>query len=151
MMTLCLCACAGTGGGLDSVSKTNRLLPGMGLGEVKALLGAPSQTQFVGEKLVLKYSLHEYWKGWVPYYLVFGDEPPALQRWYADEAEYQRQQALWMQVVTPMQSSNNAGGAAASGTGAGSSGSGSKAALDACKRKYKSYEDRMCNCYQVCN
>jgi hypothetical protein len=45
-----LAACAGSGGGMGSVSKTNQLAPGMKPGEVKAVLGEPSQTQFVSNK-----------------------------------------------------------------------------------------------------
>ncbi len=138
-------ACAGTGGGLNSVAKTNRLLPGMSVADVKTLLGEPSQTQFVSEKMVWKYSLHEYWKGFVPYYLVFSSEPPALERWYADEAEYQRQQAMWMQAVSQQQQA-----AARDKPAAGTGKSSSNAATEACTRKYKVYEDRLCYCYNVC-
>lgn len=137
-------ACAGTGGGMNSVAKTNRLVPGMSVADVKTLLGEPSQTQFVQQKMVWKYSLHEYWKGFVPYYLVFSSEPPALERWYADEAEYQRQQALWMQAMPAQQPA--ARGKPESGSGKASS----SAATEACTRKYKVYEDRLCYCYNVC-
>ncbi len=95
--------CAGTGGGLGSISKTNQLIPGMSPNEVKILLGEPSQSQFVAEKWVWKYSLHEYWKGFVPYYLVFSKDNPTLRQWYADEAEYLRQQQLWLQAMPPTQ------------------------------------------------
>ena|SRR5437588_230182 len=82
-----LVGCVGTGGGLGSVSKTNQLAPGMGAADVRAVLGEPSQTQFVSNKWVWKYSLHEPWKGFVPYYLVFGRESQRLEEWFADEAE----------------------------------------------------------------
>jgi len=39
--------CAGTGGGLNSMSKTNQLMPGMSTNNVKNILGNPSQTQFI--------------------------------------------------------------------------------------------------------
>ena len=94
--------CAGTGGGLGSISKTNRLTPGMKPNEVKAVLGEPLQTQFVANKWVWKYSLHEPWKGWVPYYLAFGKESKILEEWYADEQEYMQQQELWMQAFSPV-------------------------------------------------
>jgi len=71
--------------------------------EVKAILGDPSQTQFVSDKWVCQYSLHEYWKGYVPYYLVFSHESPTLRSWYPDEAEYLRQQQLWLQAIPPTQ------------------------------------------------
>jgi len=95
--------CAGTGGGLGSISKTNQLMPGMTPNQVKEILGEPSQTQFVADKWVWKYSLHEYWKGWVPYYLVFGKEGKKLDSWYANEAEYMQQQQLWLQAMPPTQ------------------------------------------------
>ncbi len=98
-----LTACASTGGDFGSVAKTNQLAPGMKPAEVKAILGDPSQTQFVADNWVWKYSLHEYWKGYVPYYLVFTREPQTLQRWYSDEAEYLRQQQLWLQAFPPTQ------------------------------------------------
>jgi hypothetical protein len=98
-----LAACAGSGGGLGSVSKTNQLSPGMKPAEVKAVLGEPSQTQFVSNKWVWKYSLHEPWKGFIPYYMVFGRDSQALEQWFADEAEYMRQQQLWLQAMPPTQ------------------------------------------------
>ncbi|MCO6414091.1 MAG: hypothetical protein J5I92_15235 [Thiogranum sp.] len=110
MRLLCLLAvltslagCAGTGGGLNSASKTNELAPGMDSKDVKDLLGEPSQTQFISEKWVWKYSLHQPWKGFVPYYLVFDTTDKRLESWYADEAEYHRQQQLWMQAMPPVQ------------------------------------------------
>ena len=99
----CLSGCVGTGGGLGSISKTNQLSPGMTSSQIKAVLGEPSQTQFIGDKWIWKYSLHQYSKGLVPYYLVLGKESKLLQEWYADEAEYQRQQQLWLQAFPPTQ------------------------------------------------
>ena len=98
-----LTACAGSGGGLGSVSKTNQLSPGMKSDQVKAVLGEPSQTQFVSDKWVWKYSLHELWKGFIPYYMVFGRDTQILEQWFADEAEYMRQQQLWLQAFPPTQ------------------------------------------------
>jgi hypothetical protein len=98
-----ICGCAGTGGGLGSISKTNHLSPGMTTNEVKTVLGEPSQTQFVANKWVWKYSFHQYFKGWVPYYLVFGKETQKLEEWYANEAEYLQQQQLWLQAFPPKQ------------------------------------------------
>jgi hypothetical protein len=146
---IALAACAGTGGGLNSVTKTNRLLPGMSPQEVKKLLGDPASAQFVGEQLVWKYSLHENWKGFVPHYLVFAEEPPVLKRWFADEAEYQRQQAMWMQALQPALAATPAAAPAGNGARSGSSGQGG-GDVEACKRRYRVYEDRMCYCYQVC-
>lgn len=98
-----LSGCAGTGGGLGSISKTNQLSPGMKPAEVRMVLGEPSQTQFISDKWVWKYSLHEPWKGFIPYYMVFGRESQSLEKWFPDEAEYMRQQQLWLQAIPPTQ------------------------------------------------
>ena len=103
MNLLILNGCAGTGGGLNSISKTNQLMPGMNANNVKNILGSPSQTQFIAEKWVWKYSLHQVWKGFVPYYLIFGKDDNKLKSWYADEAEYMRMQQLWLQAIPPTQ------------------------------------------------
>jgi hypothetical protein len=89
---LALTSCAG-------VTKTNQLSPGMHPAEVRASFGAPSQTQFIGNKWVWKYYLHQPWKGFVPYHLVFNRNTQVLEEWYADEAEYVQQQQLWMQAL----------------------------------------------------
>lgn len=98
-----LTACATGMGGVGSVSKTNQLAPGMKPAEVKTILGEPSQTQFIANKWVWKYSLQEPWKGWIPYYLVFNRDSQVLEQWFADEAEYTRQQQLWLQAMPPTQ------------------------------------------------
>lgn len=99
---LSLFGCAGSG--MGSVEKTNSLAPGMTTEEVRAVLGEPSQSQFADGQLVWKYSLHQYWKGYVPYYLVFNAEkPPTLRGWFANEEEYAWQQQLWMQAILPTQ------------------------------------------------
>lgn len=95
--------CAGTGGGLGSISKTNQLRPGMTPTQVKVILGDPLQTQFIADRWVWKYSLHEFWKGWIPYYLVFNNDSHKLESWYANESEYMRQQQLWLQAMPPTQ------------------------------------------------
>lgn len=81
---------------LGTVKKTNDLMPGMTIIEVKKIMGQPSQTQFVANKLVLKYNLHQYYKGWVPYYLAFDKDTNKLEEWFADEQEYYRNQQLWI-------------------------------------------------------
>jgi hypothetical protein len=97
-----LAACAGTGG-LGSSSKTLALQAGMTTREVPAMLGPPASVQQGPAGSVWKYSLHEYYKGWVPYYLLFAGEPASLQAWAADEAEYQRSQAAWLSVISQIQ------------------------------------------------
>ena len=64
--------------GLGSTAKTNQLELGMSASEVKNTLGEPSQTQFIADKWVWNYSLHQYWKGFVPYDLFFGKEAQKL-------------------------------------------------------------------------
>jgi len=98
-----LAGCAGSGGGIGSISKTNQLSPGMKPSQVRSILGDPSQTQFISNKWVWKYSLHEPWKGFVPFYLVFSRNSQVLEQWFADEAEYARQQRLWLQAIPPTQ------------------------------------------------
>ena len=105
ILTFLFSGCAGTGG-LGSISKTNNLEPGLSTTEVKRVLGEPSQTQFIGNKLIWKYSLHQPWKGWVPYYLAFGKETKKLEGWYASEEEYMRNQQLWLQAFPPTQNMN---------------------------------------------
>ena len=67
--------------------------------QVKGILGDAESTQFVNNKWVWKYSLHQEYKGFVPYYLVFGKKSKQLEEWYADENEYYRQQSLWLQSM----------------------------------------------------
>ena len=100
---LFLLAYTDTQAGMRSVSKTNQLAPGMSTEQVRAILGEPKQTEFIADKWVWKYSLHQAWKGFIPYYLVFDKEKQVLQSWYADEAEYMRQQQLWLQAIPPKQ------------------------------------------------
>lgn len=128
-----LLGCAGTGGGLGSVEKTKHLAVGMKTSQVVALLGEPLESQAGPNKLIWKYSLHEYWKGFVPYYLVFERSSGRLRSWYANEAEYARQQELWLRALTPVQKNQ-----------------GQKSPDDDCKKKYPVYEDRMCYCYNAC-
>jgi len=98
ILVLLLFGCAGSSLEFGSVEKTSQLHPGMMHENVIKLMGKPKSVQFVGDKVVLKYSLHEYWKGWVPYYLVFEKGSGKLKEWYADEAEYAQNQAMWMSV-----------------------------------------------------
>jgi len=84
---------------LGSMKNTNDLMPGMSITEVKKIMGQPSQTQFIGDKLVLRYNLHQYFKGWVPYYLAFDKDANKLESWFADEQEYYRNQQLWLEAM----------------------------------------------------
>lgn len=91
-----LSACA------SNVTKTNQLAPGMTAAQVKESMGEPSQTQFISNKWVWKYSLHQPWVGFIPYYLVFDKDTQTLQQWYADQAEYRAQQELWTKAAASM-------------------------------------------------
>ncbi len=88
---------------LGSISKTTNLAPGMTTSEVVVLLGSPSSSEFISDKLIWNYSLHQLWKGWIPYHLVFNKETLKLESWYANEEEYYRQQQLWLQAFPPSQ------------------------------------------------
>ena len=103
MLGLFLNGCAGTGGGFGSIEKTIELAPNMSTDEVRNILGTPSQTDFIANKWIWKYSLHQYFKGYVPYYLVFGKDSQKLEEWYANEEEYMQQQLLWLQAFPPTQ------------------------------------------------
>jgi hypothetical protein len=89
--------------GCATVSQTNSLQPGIQPEQARAVLGEPSQTQFVADKWIWKYRLHQMYKGFVPYYLIFDAKTHQLQAWYADEAEYMRQQQLRLQALPPTQ------------------------------------------------
>jgi len=104
-------ACASLG--MNSVQKLNQLSPGMSSEEVQAILGEPKSSEMTKDKWVLKYTLHENWKGWVPYYVVFDNDTRRLESWYADEEEYQRNQQQLAQTLQPVLESQNQGGAAA--------------------------------------
>jgi len=79
--------------GMNSVQKLNRLSPGMSSEEVQAI--------------------HENWKGFVPYYVVFNKDTRTLESWYADEEEYQRSQARMAETLKPLLEGPAGGGAAA--------------------------------------
>jgi hypothetical protein len=139
---LAIASCAGTGGGFGSVAKTVHLAEGMKPAEVLKVLGEPSQVQQVGGHVVWKYSLHEYWKGYVPYYLVFDGTGKNLQSWYANEQEYQQQQSLWINALTPMMQQQQKQPA--------DKASGLEGDRSDCAKKYRYREDINCYCYNIC-
>lgn len=108
-------ACASVG--MNSVQRVNQLSVGMDSSQVVAILGDPSSAQVKDGQMVLKYTLHQNWKGFVPYYFVFDGDTRRLVSWYEDEAEYQRNQQQIAQAVAPLleqqQQQQAAGGAAA--------------------------------------
>lgn len=117
VLAVALSACAGTGG-LGSVAKTTQLREGMTAAEVQQLLGSPASAQRGEHGMIWTYSLHEYFKGWVSHHLLLAGEPPLLRAWLADEAEYQRSQAMWLRALATLPPAR-AGGSARSGKPAG--------------------------------
>jgi hypothetical protein len=99
--------------GMNSVEKLNQLSPGMSSDQVQEVLGEPSSSQMTGDKWVLKYTLHENWKGFVPYYFVFDEDTRTLESWYEDEEEYQRNQAAMGEAFEPVLAGQSQGGNAA--------------------------------------
>jgi outer membrane protein assembly factor BamE (lipoprotein component of BamABCDE complex) len=96
LLTLSLCIF--TSACFTQVGVTNRLTPGMSADQVRSQMGEPSQTQFIADKIVWKYSLHQPWKGFIPYYLVFNKDTQVLEQWAANEAEFARQQQHILQT-----------------------------------------------------
>jgi hypothetical protein len=111
---LCLltaAACASIG--MNSVQKLNQLSPGMSAEEVQTILGEPSSSELTNDKLVQKYSLHENWKGFVPYFMVFDKNSRRLEAWYEDEEGYQRSQQQMGETFRPLVEGQSSGGVAA--------------------------------------
>ena len=81
-----LSACAS--GGFDSAQKTSELYPGMTYQQVVALLGPPQTSEFAEGKRVATFSLHQSWRGNVPFDLVFSGEPPKLESWSENKEKF---------------------------------------------------------------
>jgi hypothetical protein len=103
-------ACASLG--MNSVEKLNQLSPGQTSDEVQAILGEPESSELTEDKWVLRYVLHQNWRGFVPYYMVFDGDTRTLETWYTDEAEYQRMQEQMGEVVRPLLEAQGQAGAA---------------------------------------
>lgn len=99
--------------GLDSAKKTNQLRPGMAYEEVVNLLGEPKSSQMVEGKWIVRWSLHEMWKGWVPYDMVFNPKKKTLVAWSANETLYEKQQKSMEKIAHSIMPGS--GGAAATG------------------------------------
>lgn len=120
-----LSGCVGKSLELNTIEKVNNLSPGMTFQEVVVILGKPKSSSFVGDMWVLKYSLHEYWKGWVPFYVAVDKKSKKVTSWYVDEAEYQRNQQKWMEIYKAMAPPPTpAGGRSSSGGSGGQAGTG---------------------------
>jgi hypothetical protein len=103
-------ACAAVG--MNSVKKVNQLSPGMDREPVVQILGEPKSSEVKDNQTILKYTLHENWKGFVPYYFVFDNDTGRLVNWYEDEAEYQRMQQQMAQALEPVLEKQQQGAAA---------------------------------------
>jgi len=116
-----------------TVDKTLELTPGMHHEKVISILGKPKTVQFIGDKVVLKYKLLEYYKGFVPYYMIFEKKSAKLISWYADEAEFQRNQMMWMNAWNAIEESMQADqqqGDSGQGYGSGEGGAGNSSNSD---------------------
>lgn len=120
-------ACSGAG--LNTVERTAELSPGMTYQEFHTVMGQPDSSEFVDQFWVLNYTLHENWKGWVPWYFAFDRHTRELVFWYEDEAAYHAQQAQYLQMWNSMYgdqygSIDGSGGGGSGEGGSGSSGEG---------------------------
>ena len=77
------------------IVKLNELDRGMSQSVVKQILGTPKQKELKGGKTILKYSLHQWFRGWKPVYLLF-DDKDRLVEWFVDEKEFLDFHKLWM-------------------------------------------------------
>jgi uncharacterized membrane protein YgcG len=119
------CATGGTNMGFDTVKKTAQLRPGMMFPEVVKILGKPKSSVFIEDEWQVNYTLHQYWKGWVPYVFVFDKNTQRLKSWKADEEAYQKNQEMWMEIARSLeQQQASGGGTQQSGSSGGSGGSG---------------------------
>lgn len=96
-----------------SVKKTNELMPGMTVAQVKQRLGTPTGSGMSNQGYYLKYELHQDWKGYVPHYFYFNKENK-LYRWGANMNEFHQKEminsAAWSQLANDfdnMGQSNN--------------------------------------------
>ena len=108
--TLLVSGCATMEGaaGLGTASKTAQLRVGMEYKQVEALLGTPKSSQTMKGQQVVRWNLHEYGKGWVPYDMVFDARKKTLSSWSANEKEYLASQQKWEGIQG---ASGNASGA----------------------------------------
>jgi hypothetical protein len=77
---------------MNAAERTKDLKIGMTRDQVVQVLGVePVSSTAQDGKTILKFSLHETWKGTVPYYMTF-DKDARLESWRADEEEFKRNQ-----------------------------------------------------------
>jgi hypothetical protein len=105
--------------GMNSVQKLSQLSPGMSSDQVVEILGEPESSQMTEDKWILNYTLHENWKGFVPYFVVFDKDTRRLEAWFEDEEGYQRAQAQMGETFAPIleaaEQESGGGGAAPAG------------------------------------
>jgi len=111
---LSVAGCATSGGGLGSAEKTGQLRPGMTNEDVVDLLGEPKSSQMVEGKWIVRWSLHQMWKGWVPYDLEFDPKTKTLLAWAANEEDYRKSQEVMGKLATAL-SAGSGGRAPAAG------------------------------------
>jgi hypothetical protein len=75
------CATMGESAGLGTADKTAQLKAGMQYEQVEALLGKPESSKIVKGQQIVRWNLHEYWKGWVAYDMVFDARKKTLVSW----------------------------------------------------------------------
>ncbi len=108
------CATMGQSAGLGTADKTAQLRQGMKYEEVEALLGKPESSKTVKGQQIVRWNLHEYWKGWVPYDMVFDARKKTLVSWSANEKEFQASQQKWAGMLGA--SGSTSGGAGSQGS-----------------------------------
>lgn len=119
-MCLILCLLAGcVSGGFDSVKKTTQLRQGMTYQEVVQFLGEPESSEIKGNSLIATFSLHQSWKGNVPYDLVFDSKKRTLQSRGENKAKYEASQKTLSQIA---ESLSQMGGGSAAGSKSGLAG-----------------------------
>lgn len=83
-----------------SIARVNDLSPGMTVEQVKDELGNPDGSEFINGHLVLNYSLHKWWTGYIPHYLFF--RHGKLVSWVKNMDEYYAKQKQWSDVADSM-------------------------------------------------
>ena len=92
--------------GLGTMTKTNQLRLGMTANEVNNVLGAPLEIKTEGDYIILKYSLHQYFVGWVPYYLTLDKNSKTLISWHENKEEYYQDQQRLFQAAQQINEAN---------------------------------------------
>jgi len=117
------CATMGESAGLGTADKTAQLKTGMTYEQVEALLGKPESSKTFKGQQIVRWNLHEYWKGWVPYDMIFDARKKTLVSWSANEKEIQASQQKWAGMLGTSGSASGAtktqgsrGAATAAGT-----------------------------------